>query len=137
VGTDASTPRDIFLERIASNGDPVTIPMIVLSVGPGMLLVERRAQARGWPIVRGGWHRFRHELPLVWRWLHQLHHQGGLHDYNYADYPLWDMLFGTFRIPRAWDGRCGFGDGDGQENRLVELLMGRDISSTTRSGGAL
>ena len=78
----------------------MTIPMIVLSVGPGMLLVERRAQARGWPIVRGGWHRFRHELPLVWRWLHQLHHQGGLHDYNYADFPLWDMLAHfEFRAP--------------------------------------
>ena len=113
----------------------MTIPMIVLSVGPGMLLVERPAQARRWPIVRGRWHRWRHELPLLWRGLHQFHHQEGLHHYNYADLPLWDIFFGTFRNSRVWDGRCGFGDR--QENRLVELLMGRDISSTTRSGGAL
>jgi sterol desaturase/sphingolipid hydroxylase (fatty acid hydroxylase superfamily) len=65
---------------------------------------------------------------------HCVHHQEGLHHYNYADLPLWDILFGTFRNPRVWDGRCGFGDG--QEDRLIELLCGRDISSATRSGGS-
>ncbi len=96
----------------------MTIPMIVLCVGLDMLLVDGRAQTHRWPIVRGWWHRFRHELPLLSRSLgdliqrpgsHCVHHQEGLHDYN----------------------------GDGQENRLVELLMGSDIRLTTRSGGAL
>ena len=40
---------------------------------------------------------------------HCVHHQEGLHSYNYADLPLWDMLFGTFRNPRRFEARCGFG----------------------------
>ncbi len=57
-----------------------------------------------------------------------------LHHYNYADLPLWDILFGTFRNPRVRDGRCGFGDS--QEDRLIKLRCGRNISSATRSGGS-
>jgi hypothetical protein len=57
-----------------------------------------------------------------------------LHHCSYADLPFWDILFGTFRNPRVWDGRCGFGDG--QEDRLIEILCRRDISSATRSGGS-
>jgi len=64
---------------------------------------------------------------------HCVHHQEGLHHFNYADLPLWDMLFGTFRNPRIWNGRCGFGDG--QEQRLHELLTGRDMGSVARAGG--
>ena len=40
---------------------------------------------------------------------HCVHHQEGVHPYNYADLPLWDMLFGTFRNPPRWEGRCGLG----------------------------
>lgn len=54
---------------------------------------------------------------------HLVHHQEGLHTYNFSDLPLWDILFGTFRNPRAWNGRCGFA-GNREEN-LLELLGGR------------
>jgi sterol desaturase/sphingolipid hydroxylase (fatty acid hydroxylase superfamily) len=39
-----------------------------------------------------------------------VHHREGVHDYNYADFPLWDILFGTFRnIPPDLHRReCGF-----------------------------
>ena len=57
---------------------------------------------------------------------HCVHHQDGLHSYNYADLPLWDMLFGTFHNPRRWRARCGFGP-DG-ELRLWEMLRGADVS---------
>jgi sterol desaturase/sphingolipid hydroxylase (fatty acid hydroxylase superfamily) len=56
---------------------------------------------------------------------HCIHHEEGLHSYNYADLPLWDMLFGTFRNPRKWDARCGFGP-DG-ERQFGEMLRGVDI----------
>lgn len=56
---------------------------------------------------------------------HCLHHQEGVHSFNYADLPLWDMLFGTFRNPEAWDARCGFGPGN--EARLGEMLAGVDL----------
>jgi sterol desaturase/sphingolipid hydroxylase (fatty acid hydroxylase superfamily) len=28
---------------------------------------------------------------------HAIHHQRGVHAFNYADLSLWDMVFGTFR----------------------------------------
>jgi sterol desaturase/sphingolipid hydroxylase (fatty acid hydroxylase superfamily) len=65
---------------------------------------------------------------------HCAHHEEGLHHFNYADLPLWDMLFGTFRNPTQWNGRCGFGDN--QEQRVTELLMGREIGMATSSDGA-
>ncbi|MEA2488653.1 MAG: hypothetical protein QOH21_445 [Acidobacteriota bacterium] len=57
---------------------------------------------------------------------HLVHHQKGLHAFNYGDLPLWDMLFGTFRNPRDWTAECGF-EGD-REQRLGDLLLGRDVN---------
>jgi sterol desaturase/sphingolipid hydroxylase (fatty acid hydroxylase superfamily) len=59
---------------------------------------------------------------------HCVHHQEGLHSYNYADLPLWDMLFGTFRNPRTWQARCGFGPD--RERRLGAMLAGVDVYET-------
>lgn len=39
---------------------------------------------------------------------HCIHHQRGVHAYNYSDFPLWDMIFGTYRNPAAWEGETGF-----------------------------
>jgi sterol desaturase/sphingolipid hydroxylase (fatty acid hydroxylase superfamily) len=46
---------------------------------------------------------------------------------NYGDLPVWDMIFGTFRNPREWNDRCGFGR---RESRLAEMLVGKDVNST-------
>jgi|GEM_PF-344596 len=62
---------------------------------------------------------------------HCIHHQHGVHAYNYADLPLWDMIFGTFRNPKQWNGKCGLGE-DG-EHRLQEMLLGVDISRIKKS----
>jgi sterol desaturase/sphingolipid hydroxylase (fatty acid hydroxylase superfamily) len=56
---------------------------------------------------------------------HCIHHQEGVHAFNYSDLPMWDMLFGTYRNPRKWEGRCGFGSTG--EFRLAEMLRGIDI----------
>lgn len=56
---------------------------------------------------------------------HCVHHQEGLHARNYADLPVWDMLFGTFENPRCWDARCGFGPE--KEERWLALLRGVDV----------
>jgi sterol desaturase/sphingolipid hydroxylase (fatty acid hydroxylase superfamily) len=60
---------------------------------------------------------------------HCVHHQEGVHSYNYADLPLWDILFGTFHNPRRWQARCGFGPE--KEARLLSMLYGRDVHSPT------
>jgi sterol desaturase/sphingolipid hydroxylase (fatty acid hydroxylase superfamily) len=58
---------------------------------------------------------------------HLVHHEQGLHAYNYGDLPLWDMLFGTYRNPKAWDAKCGFAED--RELRVGELLLGRDVNA--------
>ncbi|OAI51211.1 hypothetical protein AYO44_17180 [Planctomycetaceae bacterium SCGC AG-212-F19] len=57
---------------------------------------------------------------------HCVHHQEGHHSHNYGDLPIWDMLFGTFRNPRQWDARCGFGPE--REHQLGRMLAGVDVN---------
>ena len=49
----------------------------------------------------------------------------GRHRNNYADLPLWDMLFGTFQNPRERESQCGFGAE--REPQLRAMLRGRDV----------
>jgi sterol desaturase/sphingolipid hydroxylase (fatty acid hydroxylase superfamily) len=58
---------------------------------------------------------------------HGIHHQRGVHGYNYADLPLWDIVFGTFRNPAVWREQGGFYDGGSK--RIGAMLLGRDIST--------
>jgi len=58
---------------------------------------------------------------------HGVHHQRGVHGYNYADLPLWDIVFGTFRNPAVWREQGGFYDGSSR--RIGAMLIGRDIST--------
>ena len=56
---------------------------------------------------------------------HCVHHQKGVHSFNYSDLPLWDMLFGTFRNPREWNSECGFEPA--QEQMFGQMLIGQDV----------
>lgn len=57
---------------------------------------------------------------------HGIHHERGVHRYNYCDLPVLDMVFGTFRNPATFDRECGFYDG--ASSRVAEMLMGRDVT---------
>lgn len=57
---------------------------------------------------------------------HLIHHERGVHAFNYGDIPLPDMIFGTFRNPRDWNGQNGFYDGSSLE--IARLLTFRKIS---------
>ncbi len=57
---------------------------------------------------------------------HLIHHQRGVHAYNYGDIPLPDMIFGTFRNPREWEGENGFHPGS--THQIPEMLIFRKIS---------
>jgi len=79
---------------------------------------------------------FQHANIRTPRWLgyiiqrpesHSLHHGRGVHRYNYADLPLWDMVFGTFRNPAEMQAEVGFYKG--ASNRVLAMLAGRDVSS--------
>lgn len=79
---------------------------------------------------------FNHSNIRTPRWLgyviqrpenHALHHERGVHAYNYGDISLWDQIFGTFRNPTSWDGVGGFYDG--ASTRIGDMLLGRDVST--------
>ena len=57
---------------------------------------------------------------------HGLHHERGVHAYNYGSVSLWDMMFGTFRNPQAFPAQYGFWDG--ASRRLGRMLIGRDVA---------
>lgn len=58
---------------------------------------------------------------------HAVHHERGVHAFNYSDIPLFDMAFGTFRNPEVWQGKVGFIDGGSA--RTLDLLRGRDLQA--------
>lgn len=57
---------------------------------------------------------------------HALHHERGVHGFNYANLPLWDLVFGTFRNPARWQGTAGFYPG--ASRKTLRMLCGHDIS---------
>ena len=78
---------------------------------------------------------FQHTNIRTPRWLgyfiqrpesHTIHHGRGLHRYNYADLPVLDMLFGTFRNPRGYEMETGFYEG--ASARVADMLAFRDVS---------
>ena len=59
---------------------------------------------------------------------HGVHHRRGLHGYNYGDLPIWDILFGTFRNPKAFNGDVGFDAGSAQ--RMGAMLVFADVNAS-------
>ncbi len=57
---------------------------------------------------------------------HSIHHQRGVHAFNYGDLPVFDILFGTFRNPREWQQEAGFHPGSTRQ--IGEMLAFRKIS---------
>jgi sterol desaturase/sphingolipid hydroxylase (fatty acid hydroxylase superfamily) len=57
--------------------------------------------------------------------MHALHHERGVHAYNYGNFPMWDMMFGTYRNPETFPTQYGFWDG--ASSRIGSLLAGRDV----------
>jgi sterol desaturase/sphingolipid hydroxylase (fatty acid hydroxylase superfamily) len=58
---------------------------------------------------------------------HFVHHQRDVHAYNYGDFPLWDLLFGTFRNPAEF-GREEVGFDSPADVRYGAMLATRDVS---------
>jgi sterol desaturase/sphingolipid hydroxylase (fatty acid hydroxylase superfamily) len=57
---------------------------------------------------------------------HCVHHELGRHTSNFADLPLWDILFRTYDNRPTFAGRCGFDDN--REARLGAMLVGVDVN---------
>lgn len=57
---------------------------------------------------------------------HSIHHGRRVHRYNYADIPLYDIIFGTFKNPEKHMKETGFYNG--ASYRILEMLAMRDVS---------
>lgn len=56
---------------------------------------------------------------------HSVHHQRGVHAYNYGNFAFMDLLFGTFRNPEGFSAEQGFWDG--ASAKVGSMLIGRDV----------
>jgi sterol desaturase/sphingolipid hydroxylase (fatty acid hydroxylase superfamily) len=65
---------------------------------------------------------------------HCVHHRLGLHYYNFADLPPWDILFGTFRNPKQFLGECGFEGG--ADRRLGAMFAFGDVNEARYGPGS-
>jgi sterol desaturase/sphingolipid hydroxylase (fatty acid hydroxylase superfamily) len=57
---------------------------------------------------------------------HGLHHARGVHNFNFGNFALWDILFGTFRNPDQFPAEYGFWEG--ASSKLGSMLIGRDVA---------
>jgi sterol desaturase/sphingolipid hydroxylase (fatty acid hydroxylase superfamily) len=60
-----------------------------------------------------------------------VHHARGIHNYNFADLPVFDILFGTFRNPRSFEHETGFYDG--ASDKIGDMLLFRDLNNTVEN----
>lgn len=60
---------------------------------------------------------------------HRVHHQRNHHTQNYADLPIWDILFGTYHNPKRSPAACGFRPD--QEQRFGAMLAFKDVNRST------
>jgi sterol desaturase/sphingolipid hydroxylase (fatty acid hydroxylase superfamily) len=66
---------------------------------------------------------------------HSIHHARGVHAYNYGNFMLWDILFGTFRNPATFiDQPLGFWDG--ASGKIGSMFIGRDVTEPSSRVGA-
>jgi sterol desaturase/sphingolipid hydroxylase (fatty acid hydroxylase superfamily) len=86
---------------------------------------------------------FQHANVKTPRWLgylvqrpesHSVHHARGVHAYNYANLPLIDLLFGTFRNPESFVEEQGFWHG--ASSKIGAMLLGRDVTEPPPSSRA-
>ena len=82
---------------------------------------------------------FQHANIRTPRWLgyivqrpesHSRHHGKNIHRDNYADLPIFDILFGTFYNPKD---ALATGFYSGASSRVIDMLLFRDINKATQS----
>lgn len=59
---------------------------------------------------------------------HAVHHARGVHAYNYSDFPVYDLLFGTFNNPKDFQGEYGFYDGGSA--KVMDMMFFKDINES-------
>lgn len=62
---------------------------------------------------------------------HAAHHERGVHARNYADFPLWDIIFGSYHNPKTFSGEAGF-DAPAHQ-RYLAMLGFVDVNASSRA----
>jgi sterol desaturase/sphingolipid hydroxylase (fatty acid hydroxylase superfamily) len=62
---------------------------------------------------------------------HSLHHAKGVHAHNYSDLPLFDIILGTFKNPKAFVNETGFYSG--ASSKIVDMILFKDINNNEES----
>ena len=115
-------PLEIFVNGILSSAILYLVVGVGTQAATYAILISGLAElVYHWNISTPYWLGFIFQRPES----HCVHHEKNKHSSNYSDLPLWDMLFGTFDNPKAFDRSCGFEDAN--EHRLPEMLIGRKI----------
>lgn len=115
-------PVEITLNSILSA--VVVYPLLGCDVAAGAWYTLITAVAEyfyHWNVRTPHWLGFLFQRPES----HRVHHRYRHHTQNFADLPIWDILFGTFHNPRRAVARCGFDDW--REDRFEDLLTFRDV----------
>ena len=60
---------------------------------------------------------------------HSVHHERGVHAYNYSDLPIFDIIFGTFRNPETFADANGFYSGG--SSRVWDMLLFRNVTGNS------
>ena len=117
---------------------------ILFSLLVSTLVLGLRPEAAAWTgFVAAFYGLFQHWNVRTPRWLgyliqrpesHCIHHQRRLHAYNFSDFPLWDLLMGSFRNPARWEGEAGFDPP--AASRYGAMLLGRDVNPGLANGAA-
>lgn len=115
-------PVEIALNSILSA--TIVYPLLGCDVAAGAWYTLLTAVAElfyHWNVRTPRWIGFLFQRPES----HRVHHRYRHHTQNFADLPLWDLLFGTFHNPVTSPARCGFDDW--REDRFEDLLAFRDL----------
>jgi sterol desaturase/sphingolipid hydroxylase (fatty acid hydroxylase superfamily) len=111
---------------------------LVTSIGLSLLVGLSAAATAASVLVITFLSTFQHANLRTPRWLgyivqrpesHSRHHARGHHRNNYADLPLFDLLFGTFENASAFAEKTGYFDG--ASTRLGDLILGRDVAGSS------
>ncbi len=118
------------LEMIVQTLWGLFVTVIVLGLNPVAASLVGVVQAfhgmfQHWNVHTPAWLGYLIQRPEA----HCMHHRRGVHADNYSDFPLWDMLFGSWRNPRHFIGECGFDEP--ADRRLGAMLAFADVNQAT------
>lgn len=106
----AQTSLQLFVTVVVLGLDPLAAALVgVVAAFQGMF--------QHWNVHTPHWIGWFVQRPEA----HCEHHRKGVHARNYGDFPLWDMLFGSFVNPKRFDGECGF---ESPADRRMGAMLG-------------